>query len=933
MIRLRRLSIREAPGLPDGVALVSLEPGLNLVWGPNASGKSTLARVLLGTLWPDDGLDNVLAEVVLEEDAVELRAVLRFGNVHWEPGPPTLPPPDLRNLLTLDLRSLLEKSTADEDFSRRVAVELMAGYDLDAALDSLETPTPRRGQLQKRLDDARTELRRLEHKTEDLAGREEKLDALRRWQREASQAGALAGLAETAAQLAGIRAEIEELRAKMDALPQGLNRLRGGEAEELERLETALENARQRVQDLTTRQRRAREEAEALRLPKRQPESHELAAWRQRVRELVEISRTLDELHQRAAEARGRLETAARGLGAWETPPQRLDADALSTLEAALRRREEIRARVHELEAAVELWNDQAGTKEGTSLGRIEVGLDALRSWLRAAPLERIPLWPGWLAVGLGAVGAILRALPPPPPLPPGVVAWLPLAGALLAGLGGGYLVALGLARRATAGAAAARLQAAEAGLEPEAWEEPAVRRRLRQGEEERSRILQNEEAARRAADVGTALPRAREELETATKALHDLATSLGLAPDLPDLALTEAAGRIRSWIEAHDELAGLEGRIGAAEASLQAGLETLARWLGELGLAPTSDAAGAEAVLDELQRRFQRLADLAAILDELEDDLQTATRDEAAADEALEAFWERVETDPGDTLELRRRLDLLPEYEKLEGDLRDRLAVAASTEARLDREGAWERLGLERGTFTEEQARELAERHTAAAARHDEIIDEIKEIEAAVRQAEGGSSLEEARSRVTEAARAIAAHRDGAMETVLARLLVERAREAQRREHAPAVLRRAQERFATFTRHAFRLTVGGDGTLAAVDTRTGARRSLEELSDGTRIHLLLAASLAAIEEAEGAAGPLPLVLDEALSTTDPGRFGEIAGALLELVQSGRQILYLTADPDEVAQWRRACEQAGLPAPEPLTLGPPPEATAGWAGV
>ncbi len=43
---IQRLHLRHAPGLPDGVALADVRPGLNVVVGPNASGKSTLARAL-----------------------------------------------------------------------------------------------------------------------------------------------------------------------------------------------------------------------------------------------------------------------------------------------------------------------------------------------------------------------------------------------------------------------------------------------------------------------------------------------------------------------------------------------------------------------------------------------------------------------------------------------------------------------------------------------------------------------------------------------------------------------------------------------------------------------------------------------------------------------------------------------------------------------
>ena len=50
-VALESITIRSAPGLPDGVALKQLSPGLNVIVGPNASGKSTLSRTLRGALW------------------------------------------------------------------------------------------------------------------------------------------------------------------------------------------------------------------------------------------------------------------------------------------------------------------------------------------------------------------------------------------------------------------------------------------------------------------------------------------------------------------------------------------------------------------------------------------------------------------------------------------------------------------------------------------------------------------------------------------------------------------------------------------------------------------------------------------------------------------------------------------------------------------
>jgi DNA repair protein SbcC/Rad50 len=89
----------------------------------------------------------------------------------------------------------------------------------------------------------------------------------------------------------------------------------------------------------------------------------------------------------------------------------------------------------------------------------------------------------------------------------------------------------------------------------------------------------------------------------------------------------------------------------------------------------------------------------------------------------------------------------------------------------------------------------------------------------------------------------------------------------------------------------------------------------LEQLSDATRVQLLLALRLGSLEQAERGCGPLPLCLDEVLATTDPQRYAAIANALLQIAESGRQVLYVTADPAEVEAFVLAATTAGQPKP------------------
>ena len=924
MIRLLRLTLRRAPGLPDGVELRGLGPGLNLVLGPNASGKSTMARVLLACLGPGEHLDDVHAELHWDTDRGPVEAVAAAGNFRWEPARPPLPPGDAVPLLALDLRSLLEGGEAEELFSRRLGVELMAGYDLEAAMAALVPPSPRKGELQAALDRARTALRALERKAEELAREEEGLAELRERLEEARAAEAEQGLAERIAGLRGLEERVRELEERLADLPPGLEALTGREAEELQKLRQQREGAAEALEEAERRLDEIRRAAAELELPDPPPARADLDGWTRRVREMEERSRRLEDLRRELEGARAAAREARSRLGSWEDeagagPP----SEGLAELESLLARRQQLRAEQEEARAALDRWEAEAAAESSPPAEPLERGIDALRSWLRSAPVERIPVWPGWAALAAGAAGLAAAWVPAPQ------LTWLP---ALLAGAGAGHLAALALARRRAGGSPLreAERRAREAGVEPARWEEAAVLEALRAAEARRAGLAAAEHAARRAEEARRTLEDRHTRLEDVEVRIRQLAGRLGLDPELPDLALLETARRVEGWVAARLEAVRLEAETRQLEEALRRELDELGTWFVSLGRPQPATPAAAAAALGELGLALERRRSLEEQAREVEAGRDQADRRLADLSEELEAFWAHAGVPEGDEAELARRLEALPRYRELREALIEARAVAERERRALDEADSWELLDLDPVSCTAEQARAVAERLAETAREREALVREITRIESEIRRAGEGHALEDARADVERAALALAEHRDRAMVTALARTLLEHARDLQRREHAPAVLRRARDRFAAFTQGAFTLEVGADGSLAARDSATGKRRTLEELSDGTRIHLLLAARLAALEEAEAGLGPLPIVLDEALSTTDPHRFGSIAGALLELAREGRQLLYLTADPSEAAQWREACREAGLEPPDPLRPTVPGDTVEAW---
>ena len=104
-------------------------------------------------------------------------------------------------------------------------------------------------------------------------------------------------------------------------------------------------------------------------------------------------------------------------------------------------------------------------------------------------------------------------------------------------------------------------------------------------------------------------------------------------------------------------------------------------------------------------------------------------------------------------------------------------------------------------------------------------------------------------------------------------------------------------------------------------DLQSGEGLGLEELSDGTRAQLLLAARIAFAEEVEQGR-TLPLFLDEALDQSDPARYEAIVRSLGRVAEDqGRQIFYLTSDPADVGRIQHALDKEQCDLPAVIDLG------------
>jgi DNA repair exonuclease SbcCD ATPase subunit len=207
-----------------------------------------------------------------------------------------------------------------------------------------------------------------------------------------------------------------------------------------------------------------------------------------------------------------------------------------------------------------------------------------------------------------------------------------------------------------------------------------------------------------------------------------------------------------------------------------------------------------------------------------------------------------------------------------------------------------------------------------------------LGELESDIRKIKKGSVLSNANAELRKVELNVADKLESVIINRLAKWVLSDLCEPQLQEHLPHQAEVAKSWFQKFTNGQWDLSIRSDGTLSASQLDSASLRSinLDQLSDGTRIQLLLASRLAAIEAEEGGGQPNPICLDEVLSTADPQRFMAVAGAIFKIVDSGRQVIYFAADPMEARQWQHVAENRGFADLSVIDLGCLVETPASW---
>lgn len=917
------LRIDRLPGFPDGLKLLGpqerFHKGINIVFGPNASGKSSSARLIQALIWQDP------------EPGIRAYATANSGEDHWDThiengsaslqkdgNPSSLtgaPSYELRDRYMLALHELIRAD--DEDLAEQIAREAIGGFDLEKASKELELSYNKRS---KQIREYRnyesikgTHQKKLQEQ-EELREAEKELEKLRAEKEEAEKSLKIKELYEKALEALKAREELKEAQEELERSPKVLENADGQETEDRRKLDERIETLEEKLRDAELERKKQEEKLEQLRTPAGTVDQKVLDELESRIERLRASEKRIGELNEQTEALREKEAEALRAIGPELDPEgwKGIEPPDIKELKSSLQKAQQVRSEKEVLEKRIKILQEspEGAEMESSDPDTLKEGVRALRDRLLAEgdegvgvkwifTLFGIGILNGFLAFWLGTIGLLI--------------------GTALLALVGVFLYLRGSNKEGERKKSESDFS--KTGLrEPETWERGAIEKRLEELEEnwqqllhQRAREQEKEHELRVRKERLEELGQEEEKLQKEAQALKE---KLGALPELPEENLEHYAGlyfflsNVRDWQTAHIERKSKEKGKEAAEKERSELLRELNRIF---ELAQSEQVRGSEeahATLLELRSEERTREEAQAELQRRNEEIEAAEGEKKKLLKERRELYERLKLEDDDRRGLEALLGQLQNYRKCKERVQDLEKQAKWIEREMEKLPHYKE---EKEKLTRMAASEISrekERHAENAERRDRIHEQITTTRNNIERAKKDDELEKILSQEEEALEDLEEAFQKNLSSITGKLIVDELEEEFRDKVQHPVLEKASARLNRISKGRYRLLLDRRerNAFRAYDTHHGKGQPLSELSSGTRIQLLLSVRLAFIEEREPYL-ELPIIADELLANSDELRARAIIETLVTLAEEGRQVFYFTAQEDEVTKWRAAFKE------------------------
>ena len=909
---IEELNIVRAPGFETkGFALDGFSPGINLIHGPNAAGKTTTANSIERVLWPDaaDDGEQLVGQLLINGERWRVDVVnshAEYQRNGQEAAAPNLPSVEQRDRYRLSLHDLLQQEARNESFAETIERESAGGYDLSAAHDELnyrDSPITRRKGVYQDADEVVETWRDERTDAKGLEEERSRLTKLRSELEEAKRARDEQDVLDQAITYREEKSKHEVAQEELDEFADVLEQLNDDELDQVEKLDEKIAERNEEKQEAKAKEQEAQATLEEVALPEDGVSEGIIARLKKRRDALEECESREDAVSEELEGVKEERQSAREDIPFEIGHDELVDLDPGTWADVSdfARTAEQVQAE-RQRRDVLDQWANTEEPPEA-DLQTLERGSKALEEWLMASE-ETKGASGGKAAFRVGAVSAAVVSLAG---IILGILVNPLLFGVILVGIA---LFVYGYQQREDTESSGSQQESyresfEQTGLESAtSWTEDAVRDRLVEMYDELAahKVVGERQQQRDTIVAEQDLDSKKEVLTEQREALRE---EVGAAPETTDIELAVIVRRVLDWQDAHDEVVRLQAELDQVQENLTEARETLQSELAEYGYDDVADAATATQRIRNLEQRQSDYQTAIRKLDTAEETIEKATDKLSELQDDQEEIFTALSLEPGDRDALQALCEQVDDYEEARREAEQTEAVLEQERERLESLPEYDPELKEREIADlKQELREVEE----TAARHDEIQNDIADIEARIREAKSSTAVEDAIAEKDQALTALEEQLTDDYAAMVGDVLVDHVQEVTIEASRPAVFQRANELLATITHGRYELLLDeSEQTFRAYDTAKQSGFALDELSSGTRVQVLLAVRLAFVEQQEQQT-QLPLILDETLANTDDLRAEVIIDSLIELARDGRQIFYFTAQGDEVAKWRAALE-------------------------
>lgn len=912
-VLFREFEVREAPGIGAGLEpLRDFCPGINVLYGPNGSGKSTTLRLMQSCLVLRAKEGSLRHKGDRAEGTIQIGDSSAHITLRDQDAPEVLGPVvEIGTELARDCRFSLRELLDAAGGSRYASLFLEAaagGIDLIQIARSLgfedrgrTRPTDRRQlqELRRKLNIAeqdaarfpalKSELQDLEKKRAELHKRSERLALLRDAERHKSG-----------------QAKAAQAKAALALFSPVLEKLDGSELEQFEAAESKIAGALGAIRESREKWHFHLRTKKATGVRHRSivdSSSGHLIALETQKEQLSSFEERLGNLQADLARHQGRMAASATpGSAIGAEFPAGLDAEFLLRMESWCDRMEDLHGRMGALSELEGVLGPLAPVEAGT----ISAEIQRLRDWLAAERLDqqnrRNAIFPAVSAAILFLLCSALGFLVHPIAFS-GCIAPLVLA-----------FVAF-QQRKKLAPACKAEIEQNSA-RHPSQWNPPAVNALIASLEQAHATNLEAGQKFLRWAGV---LDSRRIEHDSSRRQLEaeaaDFARIIGPTGLEGKKCFSILARSLHAREEARRDCEGIRAEIARVEKASDALRTQIKGVLDAIQFHTDGDSSDFSAStlarwLAEIRNRNQQFREATSGMD-------------AAKAGILKSLSEIRES--------RRNLDVLaakvtPQDSPSQASPGELRSLLAEHLRRLEQYHSSRRHADSFGQVEREAAAFFQLHRDLAASSLEAITEEINHsgnpneelaqinqslgnLKGRLEQTSQSHEVENSRMAYENLRASLVAERLKMLESLSGSLLAAGVQKKVAAESVPAVQRRAGELLRDFTGGQCELLVDGPALRVLQNGVRHSPSELEELSDGTRVQLLIAVRLAFVEQGEQG-WRLPLFFDEAFANSDREREGRLMQTLARIASGGRQIFYFTSQVSEVARWQELLAEA-----------------------